>query len=731
MIILKKQWKKVINATSEVDLTFLLLRVLSLAGGIAWLLIVPLAPREKAILVKALVYFSTYSTLCYLVIFCRPSLLKKVYLTSLFLDMIFLSNLVHSETNFASSFFLGYYLLICLHTIYFGLGVGLMVAFFSAVCYVISLQPILTHIEWTDLALRIGFFFFITVPVGLLTEKVKRDKAKVEHFNRTLETMVAQRTAKIGSLLDQERYLREILDTVAHINKLLITTPNTGSLLDSSCARFGQHGHYDFCWIGLLENDRIQTIHTSEPTCNPLAPPPYDIHDAGALFYRSPTARCIRNNHAVICENTPETPDLTPWRANQEVTGFHAVISLPLRARQSSQPLGALTIYTWRKEGFEPEEKEMLAELAGDIGFAIDSFRQRESVAKLIAERTANYEETIFSFVDMIEQRDTYTAGHTQRVARYCELIAREMGLEYPQIKKLNKAAILHDIGKIATPDSVLLKPGKLTPLDYDLIKLHAFAGYEMLSKIEMYRELAVIIHHHHERHDGNGYPDGLRADEIPPLSRIMVVADAFDAMTTNRIYKARKEIPEALLELQAFSGSQFHPEVVTAAVKVLNDVKISTAISQLPVTNLEKKRFSYFFNDKLTGLYNEDYLKSVLNNLDLNQYRSLHILHLLNVSEYNKLHGWANGDLLLKDFAAELVTSFPATLTFRVYGNDFAIISKEALAATSQAFNDFTCLTGTNIAVEAQQLNLSAGKTYTIDKLEKLEVRTADPLQA
>ncbi|MCK4838895.1 MAG: GAF domain-containing protein, partial [Desulfobulbaceae bacterium] len=405
-MILKKQWKRVITATNEVDLTFLLLRVLSLAGGIAWLLIVPLAPREKTILVKALIYFSTYSTLCYLVIFCRPSLLKKVYLTSLFLDMIFLSNLVHSETNFASSFFLGYYLLICLHTIYFGLGFGLMVALFSAVCYVVSILPILTHIEWTDLALRIGFFFFITVPVGLLTAKVKRDKAKVEHFNRTLETRVAQRTAKIGALLDQERYLREILATVAHINKLLITTPNTGSLLDNSCARFGQHGHYDFCWIGLLANDKIQTIHTSEPTCNPLAAPPYDILDTDALFYRSATAQSIRDNRAVICENTPKTPDLTPWRANQEVKGFHAVISLPLRAHQAAQPLGALTIYTWRKEGFEPEEQEMLDELAGDIGFAIDSFRQRESVAKLTAERTANYEETIFSFVDMIEQRD-------------------------------------------------------------------------------------------------------------------------------------------------------------------------------------------------------------------------------------------------------------------------------------------------------------------------------------
>jgi two-component system, LuxR family, sensor histidine kinase TtrS len=730
MFSVKKQWKKVVTSTSEVDLTFLLLRFFSLAGGIAWLLIVPLPPEVKNILAKALVFFSIYSLLCYLVIFFKPDLLKKVYLVSLFLDLIFLSNLVHAETNFENSFFLGYYLLICLHTIYFGLRFGLLVAVASAFCYIISIFPMLTAIEWTDLALRVGFFFFIMIPVGLLTEKVKRDKKKVEHFNKTLETMVAQRTDKIGTLLDQEKYLREILDTVAHINKLLITSPNVDSLLEKACTRFVQHGHYGSSWIGLLKKDEIQTVHTSDATATALITPPYCVYDADTIFYKNPAAQCIRENQTVIRESDPKAPDPTPWSDLEEVKGFHSVISLPLRAHQSAPPLGVLTIYTWRKEGFEPEEKEMLDELAGDIGFAIDSFRQKGSVAKLTAERTANYEETIFSFVDMIEQRDTYTAGHTERVAQYCELIAREMKIGEEQTRKLYKAAILHDIGKVATPDSVLLKPGRLTSLDYDLIKLHAFAGYEMLSNIEMYQELAVIILHHHERHDGKGYPNGIKGDEIPLLSRIMTVGDAFDAMTTNRIYKARKELPEALAELQAFSGSQFHPEVVKAAVKVLADVKISTSINQLPVSNLEKKRFSYFFNDKLTGLYNEDYLKIILNNLDMNQYTCLHMLHLLNVPEYNKHHGWDKGNLLLKEFAGELVACFPQMLVFRAYGNDFAFISKEHRIVETRALNVFKCIIDTEIEVEVHHIDLLAGKAYTIDKLEKLEILPLDRRQ-
>ena len=727
MLSLGEQWKTVNKSTSEVDLTFLLLRVFSLAAGITWLLVAPLAVREKEILITALIFFLSYSLLCYLIIFFKPGLIKKIYLVSLFLDAAFLSNLIHTETSFAGSFFLGFYLLISLHTIYFGLYFGLGVALLSTACYLLSISHLLNQVAWTDLAVRIGFFFFITVPVGLLTEKVKKDKEKVENFNKTLEIQVAQRTDKIKLLLDQEMYLREILGTVAHINKLLITTPNVLTLVEKSCARFIQHGHYGFCWIGLLEADKIQTVYSSDNASKYLADPPYALVNHDEPFAKSQTAQCIRDNKTIISKHDPKKPDPTPWRNPGEVKGFHSVISLPLRASQAGAPLGALTIYTWRMEGFEPEEIEMLDELAGDIGFAIDSFRQKEAVTALTAERTANYEETIYSFVDMIEQRDTYTAGHTERVAHYCELIANEMGVDKGGTEKLYKAATLHDIGKIATPDSVLLKPGKLTKLDYDLIKLHASAGFEMLSKIEMYKELAVIIRHHHEKHDGSGYPDGLKGEEIPLLSRIIAVGDAFDAMTTNRIYKARQEIPAALEELKTYSGSQFHPEIVNAALKVLADIKISTTINQLPSTDLEKKRFSYFFNDKLTGFYNEDYLKIILNNLDLNQNKCLHIIHLLNVPEYNKRLGWAQGNLLLKEFAAELPEVFPDALIFRAYGNDFAAISKAHLPIDADTLNALPSIANTEIMAEIDHVDLLAGKSYSIDKLERLEIIPAD----
>jgi len=183
---LKQQWKTVLAVTSEVDLTFLVLRVVSFFAGIGWLFLVPYTASEKAILLKTLIGFSLYSIVCYFVIFFRPFWLKKVYIASFFCDIIFLANLVYSERSFENSFFLGFYLLVCLHTIYFGLWFGLLAASLSAFFYLLSITSLLDYINWTDLVVRIAFLYFITVPLGLLSEKANRDKKKVDHLNGEL-----------------------------------------------------------------------------------------------------------------------------------------------------------------------------------------------------------------------------------------------------------------------------------------------------------------------------------------------------------------------------------------------------------------------------------------------------------------------------------------------------------------------------------------------------------------
>jgi two-component system, LuxR family, sensor histidine kinase TtrS len=239
-----------------------------------------------------------------------------------------------------------------------------------------------------------------------------------------------------------------------------------------------------------------------------------------------------------------------------------------------------------------------------------------------------------------------------------------------------------------------------------------------------MYKDLAEIILHHHERHDGTGYPGGLRGEEIPLLARILIVADAFDAMTTTRIYKARKDTRAALAELQSGSGSQFHPEVAAVAIRVLAGVTVPESDTQAPGTELEKKRFSYFFNDRLTGLYNEDYLKIVLrNNEEQHQHQCLHLLQLENMPVYNKQLGWEKGNLLIQRCAGELQERFPDGLFFRVYGNDFVVVFIEHRRIDSREFASLPCLAGTGVTMAARHIDLARETKYSIDKLEAIKL--------
>ncbi|MFZ2890716.1 HD domain-containing phosphohydrolase, partial [Sulfuricurvum sp.] len=183
-----------------------------------------------------------------------------------------------------------------------------------------------------------------------------------------------------------------------------------------------------------------------------------------------------------------------------------------------------------------------------------------------INEKINLYEQNLYSLVALIEQRDNYTAGHGKRVGEYSRLIGKHLGLDEIHQEELYRAGALHDIGKVAIPDSILLKPGKLEPIERKLIEEHVNASYELLSKVEIFTSIAEIIRYHHERFDGSGYPFGLSGDAIPFNSQILAIADCFDAMTTNRIYKGRKGVHEALNELQTSCKSQFHPDIITAA---------------------------------------------------------------------------------------------------------------------------------------------------------------------
>ena len=274
------------------------------------------------------------------------------------------------------------------------------------------------------------------------------------------------------------------------------------------------------------------------------------------------------------------------------------------------------------------------------------------TVVKLQDQLIENYEHAIHSLVEMIEDRDTYTGGHSERVATYSRDIAKELGMSEEECQLIYQAGILHDVGKIITPDSILLKPEKLTEQEYSLIQDHVTAGYKILSQVPMYHELANIVHAHHEHYDGSGYPKGLKGEEIPIQARVMTIADTFDAMTTSRIYKIKKCAADALNELHELSGIWYDPQIIHSAIKVLTQVNLDEMITQEPYSYIDEERFAYFYKDSLTGAYNQYNLDFILQkNADEKKFPCLNILFLRNFTSYNHKYGWDVGDKFLHEF--------------------------------------------------------------------------------
>ncbi len=176
---------------------------------------------------------------------------------------------------------------------------------------------------------------------------------------------------------------------------------------------------------------------------------------------------------------------------------------------------------------------------------------------------------TIELLADVVDRRDKYTASHSSRVAELAEKIGLEMDLPYEQVENLAMAGKVHDLGKVALGDSILQKPDRLSEFEYKLMKTHPETGYNILSPLDIYKELLSYVLCHHERVDGKGYPHGLAGRNIPLGARILAVADSFDAMTSDRVYRAAMSDEEAIHELIVNKGKQFDPDVVDAFLRV------------------------------------------------------------------------------------------------------------------------------------------------------------------
>lgn len=209
------------------------------------------------------------------------------------------------------------------------------------------------------------------------------------------------------------------------------------------------------------------------------------------------------------------------------------------------------------------EKEQQLERYAADLRETFKRERERRH------ELRRSYMATVRALCNAVEARDAYTGKHAERVSAYGMEIARVLDAPFSDDPEVEFGFLLHDVGKVAVPDSILWKPEPLTPEERLLMERHPIVGWEILREIDFLGEAKLVVRHHHERWDGDGYPDRLAGDVIPLAARVFAVADVLDALTTVRPYRQPSSIEEARVMIEESGGTQFDPEVVAAFMEI------------------------------------------------------------------------------------------------------------------------------------------------------------------
>jgi putative nucleotidyltransferase with HDIG domain len=272
----------------------------------------------------------------------------------------------------------------------------------------------------------------------------------------------------------------------------------------------------------------------------------------------------------------------------------------PIQLKPGGEVLGVFEVYQY----YTPVRGTVVSQLMGVWGLsaaaalllyvvqlrivksAADRLKQSEDEAEQVNDRLQasmrDLEEhsvgTLQALTSAVDAKDSYTARHSLGVTDYAVAAGRCMGLDEHEIALLERAGLLHDIGKIGIPEAILLKPKALTQEEYRAVQEHSDMGARIIESIPFLKDLVPIVRHHHERWDGGGYPDGLSGENIPKLARLLAVADAFDAMTSDRPYRRAMRVAAAREELQRASGTQFDPDAVDALLTCISSGEKGTS---------------------------------------------------------------------------------------------------------------------------------------------------------
>ena len=366
----------------------------------------------------------------------------------------------------------------------------------------------------------------------------------------------------------------------AMASSALVRSHNQDELIEGVCSAIVNQPPYILAWVGLAMHDDLKTVQV------------IGTHGVAADYARNidvkwspdtsaghgPTGECIQTSSPVLISDSDNDPRFLPWREDSKSYGIRSVIAVPIKDHEP-QAIGALTVYANLPNAFGEIEIQLFESLAQEIGFGLVAIEKQRVLDEEIMKRERLHVQlvdslnaTIEAMSKTMEWRDPYTAGHQKKVALLSQAIARKLGWSDKQIKGLYLAALVHDMGKIATPSEILTKPSKLSDAEMALIHEHPQAGYDILKDIPFTWPIAQAVYQHHERLDGSGYPNGLSGDAIIPEARILAVADTIEAMSYHRPYRPALGLERALEQIKADAGIGLDSQVVNAACTILDD---------------------------------------------------------------------------------------------------------------------------------------------------------------
>jgi PAS domain S-box-containing protein len=368
-------------------------------------------------------------------------------------------------------------------------------------------------------------------------KRTERDLADQTMRLKALAIAERGRPTGLGPQLDERGHEQELVEQVVDLVRL--------------------HLEMDVAWLGELTEDE-QIFHAVSGHAFDFEP--------GRVTPRSETI-CSRLVAGVVPEVIPDTRrEAAVAQLPGVLEGVASYVGVPVWL-PGGELFGTLCAAGGEPmEGLSEHDTGLLHVLAAILGDQIDHQRTRVVQARARAERAA-----LSALLAALDARDQYTGSHSQAVVELARDVAAELGLSQDAIESAGQVALLHDLGKVGVPDTVLQKPGPLSALEWELMRQHPAIGARIVAAIEPLSHLAPAIHAEHERWDGDGYPDGLAGEEIPIAARITLVCDAYHAMISDRPYRLALGRDHAFEELRRYSGTQFDPAVVAALLAALS----------------------------------------------------------------------------------------------------------------------------------------------------------------